>query len=316
MQKIQLIIPEELANTRLDKTCSLLCDLSRTKIQELIGQSHVLVNDKTILLANFKLKEQDKIEISIPPEDYSHITAKEVEFEIVYEDNHLMVINKPAGLVVHPGNGNHDNTLINGLIAYCQNQLSTIGGVTRPGIVHRLDKDTSGLMLVAKSDFIHLELAKQISQRLVERIYLAIIWGLPLKTSDTIETFIGRSQIDRLRMQVTRCGKIATTHYRVIRPLAEKAACLIECKLSTGRTHQIRVHMSHIGHSIIGDQTYGHNSRKIGQIDHKYRASVAKIQRQALHSHKLSFTHPYSKEIMTFESEMPQDLQELLDELS
>ncbi len=316
MDNITFITPVDSDGQRLDAACVVFSDLSRAKIQKLLASGNISVNSFVVSKANTKIRADDVVVINIPTVEPSHISAKQVDFTIVYEDEHLIVIDKPAGLVVHPGNGNQDNTLVSGLLHHCQENLSSIGGAARPGIVHRLDKDTSGLMVIAKNDFAHTELSKQISQRSAQRVYKAIVWGMPVKTNDIIETYISRSRIDRLRMRVTRGeGKIAITQYTVVQVLAGGVASLLECKLGTGRTHQIRVHMSHIGHSIIGDQTYGHNARKINKY-HLAKDAILALKRQALHSCKLSFVHPVTQENMTFESPLPEDLCSLLDSIN
>ncbi|RYE65446.1 MAG: RluA family pseudouridine synthase, partial [Oxalobacteraceae bacterium] len=229
----------------------------------------------------------------------------------VYEDDHLIVIDKPAGLVVHPGAGNHDGTLVNALLYHCRGQLSGIGGVARPGIVHRIDKDTSGLLVVAKSDAAHIGLAEQFADHSIERAYLAVVAGHPKALSGTIDARVGRSDNNRTKMAVLRDdstrGKHAVTHYKVLEMLANCA--LVECRLETGRTHQVRVHMASIGHPLLGDPLYGRPSPAL-------RPLLARLgfQRQALHAAVLGFRHPVSSETMRFESVLAEDMKELIDE--
>jgi 23S rRNA pseudouridine1911/1915/1917 synthase len=290
-----------------------LTSFSRVRIQGLLKTSCIQVNCVIICDQNFKLKNGDVVDVVIPVPKESKIVANKKDFNIVYEDDDLIVVDKPAGLTVHPGAGNIDNTLVNALLDYCGSNLSGIGGVLRPGIVHRLDKDTSGLMVVAKNDLSHIDLSSQISQRLASRIYQAIVWGVPLKTSGIIENFIGRSYTNRLQMKILSKGKFASTSYNLVRILGGGKASIVQCKLKTGRTHQIRVHMTSIGHSIVGDQLYGQNSRKIANyIEIDKRDIVMNFQRQALHSCVLSFKHPRTKIDMQFESQMPNDLQNLI----
>ena len=313
MQILNFVVTEAFNGHRIDKTLSSLSNLSRVRIQALIAGANVKVDSIVILDQNFKLKQESNIEVSIPPPVASHIVAKQIDFSIVYEDDDLIVVNKPDGLTVHPGAGNQSDTLVNALVKHCGDNLSGIGGILRPGIVHRLDKDTSGLMLVAKNDLSHIDLSKQISERSAQRIYKAIVWGVPLKSRAVIENNIGRSPANRMQMKVLSCGKLSSTSYKVIEVLGGNKASIVECKLNTGRTHQIRVHMSHIGHSIIGDQTYGQNARKMQQnLSHEQQDNLLNFKRQALHSFSISFVHPKTKQVMQFESELPQDLKNLI----
>jgi 23S rRNA pseudouridine1911/1915/1917 synthase len=301
---------------RLDKAVALLLNISRVKAQELISQGCVKLNNLQQLTKNSKLTKKDMLEVVIPAPVKSHLTARETFFTIVYEDSDLLVIDKPAGLTVHPGAGNSDDTLVNGLMAYCGDNLSAVGGVLRPGIVHRLDKDTSGLMVVAKNDLSHLSLSQQIAEKKATRMYQAIVWGVPQKTNASIETYIDRSKANRLQMQVAHAGKFAATTYKVTQVLAEGIASIVECTLQTGRTHQIRVHMSHIGHSVVGDQTYGHNLRKVSRIKNEvYKTALQEFKRQALHSLFLSFNHPRTGQQMDFKTCIAQDMQNLLNYL-
>lgn len=317
MKKYNLIIPSDLHGFRLDKALDfLIADYSRTKIQQALKEGNVKVNEVIISVSTFKVKENDAIDITLSEPPILHMQATEIELNIIYEDDDLIVINKPVGLTVHPGVGNHQNTLANALL-YHSKQLSDINGEFRPGIVHRLDKDTSGLMVVAKTNLAHVNLAEQINDRSLVRKYKALVWGVLQPKIKTIKTNIGRHKTDRLKMTVLKFGgKPAVTHCRVEEILINGLMSIVECKLETGRTHQIRVHLSHIGHSIVGDRTYGHNSRKIAVLPENYREAVSSFKRQALHSRYLAFTHPVSGKYLEFEIDWPQDIKELVEVLS
>jgi 23S rRNA pseudouridine1911/1915/1917 synthase len=313
MQELHFIVSAELNNIRLDKAACVLSELSRARIQNLICQNCVQLNQVIINDQDIKVKQDDSIIISIPPAVLTSIEPRNIAFDIVYEDDHVIVINKPPGLTVHPGAGNRDNTLANALVEYCGQNLSEIGGILRPGIVHRLDKDTSGLMVVAKNDLSHASLSAQILERSMRRVYNAVIWGVPTKTKALIETNIARSPNNRTQMRVAREGKFASTHYELTKILDQKIASIVQCKLGTGRTHQIRVHMSHIGHSIIGDQVYGHNKRKINNyVSPEKQQQLESFARQALHSAQLSFLHPLDSREMSFQVDFPKDMQDLI----
>ncbi len=313
MQELHFIVSAELNNIRLDKAACVLSELSRARIQNLICQNCVQLNQVIINDQDIKVKQDDSIIISIPPAVKTSISPRNIAFDIVYEDDHVIVINKPPGLTVHPGAGNRDNTLANALVEYCGQNLSEIGGILRPGIVHRLDKDTSGLMVVAKNDLSHASLSAQILERSMRRVYNAVIWGVPTKTKALIETNIARSPNNRTQMRVAREGKFASTHYELTKILDQKIASIVQCKLGTGRTHQIRVHMSHIGHSIIGDQVYGHNKRKINNyVSPEKQQQLESFTRQALHSAQLSFLHPLDSREMSFQVDFPKDMQDLI----
>lgn len=304
---------------RLDKALSdLHPDLSRARIQSLIAEGCVSLNDRPGITASTKVKEGDRVEVRIPPPVSSHMEAESIALDIVYEDEDLVVINKPAGLVVHPGAGNRSGTLVHALLHHCGDQLSGIGGVQRPGIVHRLDKDTSGLMIVAKTDSAHRHLAAQLSERTLKREYRALVLGVPVPLKGSIDRPLGRHPSNRQRMAITsKGGREARTHYHVIESFRGSCA-LVACRLETGRTHQIRVHMASIKHPLIGDPTYGPPSnavasalRKAGYEDDIIQAVTA-FPRQALHACALSFVHPGSEEIMVFERPLPDDMDKLL----
>ena len=306
---IDLEIPENLHGIRLDKALAILVpELSRTRIKALILGDNVQLNDVIVTDPSQKVSQSQSITIEVPPILDANPVAQDIPLDILYEDNDVIVINKPAGMVVHPAPGNSSNTLVNALLGHCKDSLSGIGGVKRPGIVHRLDKDTSGLMVVAKNDHAHKMLSSQFADRSLSRVYYAIVWGLPSPTSGTIEGNIGRSPNNRQKMaMVAYGGRTAVTHYRVVQPFGVEAS-LVECTLETGRTHQIRVHMTSINHAIIGDTTYGtHRAR--------YKDIKSVIHRQALHAKRIKFIHPTTNKLMEFESDLPEDMLQLIDYL-
>ncbi len=304
---------------RLDKYLSLQdTKLTRNRIKHLIEAQHVSVNDIIVTAPAQKVKTDDIITITIPPLEETHITAQNIPINIVYEDEDLIVINKQAGLTVHPGAGNHDNTLVNALLYHCGDTLSGIGGVQRPGIVHRLDKDTSGLMVVAKNDITHLNLSEQLQERSLKRKYYCFTWGAPFPPSGTIETYIGRHPQHRTKMSISgEAGRHSVTHYNVIETFADKQFALIECQLETGRTHQIRVHMQHLGFPLIGDPLYGsrHLNFKKNNFDEESKLFIKKFTRQALHSKYMRFTHPKLQTELEFHADLdehkPEDMYEL-----
>jgi 23S rRNA pseudouridine1911/1915/1917 synthase len=250
------------------------------------------------------------VTIDVPAPAAALPIAQDIPLTVVFEDEHMLVIDKPAGLVVHPGAGNHDGTLVNALLAYCGDQLSGIGGVRRPGIVHRLDKDTSGLMVVAKTDRAHAALAAQLEARTLKRVYNAVVWGRPMPPAGRIEGNIGRSPNDRKKMAlVPHGGKSAVTHYRMLTPF--KFASIIECRLETGRTHQIRVHLASLGHPLVGDQLYMTRHAPKGAP-----AAARRFSRQALHATQVTFLHPLTKIEMCYSSNLSTDIAGLIDELS
>jgi 23S rRNA pseudouridine1911/1915/1917 synthase len=314
MQDYKFIIDENLVGKRVDQFLADSTEFSRSRVQNLIKSSNLYINDKINSTSKYILKIDDKIQLNVPDPVKSDIRAQERELDIIYEDDHLLVINKQADFTVHPGIGNYDNTLVNALLHHCKDNLSGINGEQRPGIVHRLDRDTTGLMVVAKNDIAHISLSEQIQSRNLKRIYKALVWGLVIPTNGMIDANIDRSRQDRTRMKVVKFGgKTAITHYKTIKIFPLCSISLIECQLETGRTHQIRVHLSHKGNSIVGDQTYGNNSRKLGQ--NSDQITLNNFKRQALHSSYISFTHPVSYEIMEFETDLPEDFQELIESL-
>lgn len=299
---------------RLDKICTrLFSDYSRTKIKDFIEQGRICVNGSisTDPSAIFKTP-QLTITLQPPPPVETHLHATKMNLDIIYEDDSIIVINKPWGLVVHPAPGHEQDTLMNGLLSHYEGNLAPVGGVLRPGLVHRLDKDTSGLLVVAKTDHAFSFLKEQFTTRSISRKYYAFVWGIPNPPQGSIETYISRHPIHRQKMAVSRekKGKHALTHYKTIKTFANNKVSLLACHLETGRTHQIRVHLSHKGYPLIGDPVYGH--KKAPKMSN---ATIDTFSRQALHAFSLQLIHPQTQEAMTFEAPIPEDLQKLQDEL-
>ena len=294
-------INKELAGNRIDKTLpNLDKNLTRVMAQKLIEQGNVKVNGKNVK-TSYKLNENDKVEVEIPEVKEVSIEAQDIPVEVLYEDNDIIVVNKPKGLVVHPANGNPDGTLVNALMKICKGTLSGIGGEIRPGIVHRLDKDTSGVLIVAKNDKAHLALCEQIKNREVKKTYLALTRGIIKENEATINMPIGRSTTDRKKMAVVKTGKEAITHFKVIERFKENT--LLEINLETGRTHQIRVHLSQIGYPIVGDMVYSNGKNKFG------------VQGQMLHAWKIKFMHPITGKEMEIEAPLPPYFKDVLEKL-
>ena len=309
---------------RLDRFLSAqLPDLSRTRIQGLIKEGRVSSGRATIVDAKYRVKPGERFRLEVPPAAPAEPRAEAIPLDVVYEDDGLIVIDKPAGLVVHPGAGHGSGTLVNALIAHCGKSLSGIGGVARPGIVHRLDKDTSGLMVVAKTDRAHRGLAEQFADHgrkgEMERGYLALVWGAPPRPHGTIDAPIGRHPTSRTKMAVRPwgSGREAVTHWRVLATFGPKEAplaSLIECTLETGRTHQVRVHLSSIGHPLIGDPLYGSGFKsKLRALPEPLRGKLAALNRQALHAAHLAFVHPVRGTLLKFNRELPPDLSEIVE---
>jgi 23S rRNA pseudouridine1911/1915/1917 synthase len=301
-------IADDAAAWRLDRAlAAAVPTLSRERLKALISAGSVLgpegapVRDPAM-----KAVPGGTYEISVPEARPAHNEAQDIALEIVFEDAHLLVVDKPAGMVVHPAAGNFDGTLVNALLHHCAGRLSGIGGVARPGIVHRIDKDTSGLLVVAKTDVAHEGLAAQFARHSIDRRYLAIVSGLPVPPAGTIDAPLARSSANRKKMAVVKeaRGKRAVTRYRIVEPLAD--AALVECRLETGRTHQVRVHMASIGHPLLGDPVYGRPKPA-----HRELLKRLNFHRQALHAAALGFVHPVSKQNLSFESALPSDIQEL-----
>jgi 23S rRNA pseudouridine1911/1915/1917 synthase len=313
------------AGMRLDRFLARMApEMSRSRLQALIAQHAVSLNTAelwtTIGDANHRVKLGDVYRLIVPPMVSALPQAQAIPLVIVYEDSDLLVVDKPAGLVVHPAAGNPDGTLVNALLAHCKD-LTGVGGVMRPGIVHRLDKDTSGLIVVAKNERAMKSLSKQFAAHAVERVYNAVIWGAPRLAQGLIEGNLGRSQFDRKRIAVLRDqGKPARTRYKILERFGpERAfAALVECKLETGRTHQIRVHLAHIGHPLVGDATYGRARQSPRARSPEQTAAYEAAQqfgRQALHAGVLGFHHPTGNKVMHFESPWPADFAALVEAL-
>jgi 23S rRNA pseudouridine1911/1915/1917 synthase len=297
---------------RLDKALAEASGLSRERIKALMGEGRVLLGGQEVHQASHKPDAGTAFEIRVPAAAPATAQAQDIPLCVVHEDEHLIVIDKPAGLVVHPAAGNLDGTLVNALLHHCRGQLSGIGGVERPGIVHRIDKETSGLLVVAKTNKAHEGLAKQFADHSIERAYFAVVLGLPIPPAGTVSGHIGRSDHDRKKMAVlhdlNKRGKHAVTHYRLIEAL--DGAALVECRLETGRTHQVRVHMASIGHPLLGDPVYGRTATKFRPLLNQLH-----FARQALHAAVLGFIHPVTGEALRFESKLPADMAGLLVEL-
>lgn len=318
-QVLEHYVSNDEAGTRLDKVLAeAFAELSRARVQALVAEGRLIAGGRTITDANYRVKPAERLTLKIPPARPARPRGEDIPLDVVFEDEHLLVVNKPAGLVVHPAAGNPDGTLVNALIGHCGDSLSGIGGEKRPGIVHRLDKDTSGLMVVAKHDDAHIRLSNAIAARQVSRGYRALVWGVPDPTSGRVEGAIGRSPKNRKKMaMVNSGGKSALTHYALERSWGVAAAQLA-CRLATGRTHQIRVHMAHIGHAVLGDQLYGVRSNAwLQRLPEPAQSAVSSFRRQALHAARLSFHHPATNELLEFERPFPADalaLTEALDE--
>ncbi|MEI3357094.1 MAG: RluA family pseudouridine synthase [Clostridia bacterium] len=301
----KVIVENEEKNQRIDAYLAKKYeDMSRVAVKRLIDEEKILVNNKKTK-ASYKVQENDEITIEeeIPKE--IELKAQNIPLEILYEDNDIIVVNKPKGMVVHPANGNPDGTLVNAVMAICHDSLSGIGGEIRPGIVHRLDKDTSGVIVVAKNDKAHINLSEQIKNHEVEKTYLALVKGFVKENEATINMPIGRSTSNRKKMAVTKSGKQAITHFKVIKRYKthKQDYALLEVKIETGRTHQIRVHLSQIGYPIVGDSTYSNGKNEWG------------IEGQCLHAKSLKFKHPITGKEMYIEAKLPQYYEELLREL-
>ena len=306
---------------RLDKfVAENLTNISRSKIKSLIEKGLITVN-KFKKDPDYKLELNDKISINQKSEESSKLLGEDIKLNIVYEDEDILIINKPAGLVVHPGAGNKSGTLVNALIHYCGNSLSTIGDNSRPGIVHRIDKDTSGLLVVAKNDAAHLNLAKQFEEHTINRKYIALCWGKLKPTAGRLVSLISRSNKNRIKMMSSKIkGKEAITNYKTIETYFDKKgdtyASLVECKLETGRTHQIRVHLTEKGNSIIGDKVYGRTPMlKYRNLNPSVQELIKALPGQALHAYFLGFTHPSKNKIVEFQVVNPEYLSNLINSI-
>lgn len=297
----EYIVSQEEKGKRLDTYIpSVDTDITRTSAQRLIEDGNILVNGKNAKVS-YKIQENDKISVEIPEPKQIELKAQNIPIEIIYEDSDIIVVNKPKGMVVHPANGNPDGTLVNAIMAICKDSLSGIGGEIRPGIVHRIDKDTSGLLIVAKNDNAHVKMSEQIKNHEVKKTYIALVRGVFKENEATIDMPIGRSTSDRKKMAVNKNGKNAITHIKVLKRFDKYT--LLQVNIETGRTHQIRVHLSHIGYPIVGDYTYSNGKNEFDVIG------------QCLHAQKLEFKHPITQKDMCLEAELPQYFKEILDKL-
>ena len=298
----EFIVENEDKNKRIDAYLAKINeDVSRVAIQRLIEEEKVLVNGKKTK-ASYKIPEGDKITKEEEEPQEINLKAQEIPIEIIYEDKDIIVVNKPKGMVVHPGNGNPDGTLVNAIMAICKDSLSGIGGEIRPGIVHRIDKDTSGILIIAKNDKAHINMSNQIKEHKVKKVYVALVRGIVKENQGTVNMQIGRSTKDRKKMAVTKNGKEAITHFEVIKRYSKENCTLLEVKIETGRTHQIRVHLSQIGYPIIGDKTYSSGKNKWN------------IEGQCLHAKSLQFKHPITEKEMYLEAKIPEYFENIIKE--
>ena len=316
-KNINLIVKDDENNLRVDVFVNKREKLiSRTRIKNLILKKKLKLNNKTIFNPSKKVSIGDKINFQIPEPKETSLKPYNFKLDIIHEDDDLLVINKPAGIIMHPGAGNFDETIVNALMHYNKNSLSTIGDELRPGIVHRIDKDTSGLVVIAKNNETHENLSYQFSEHTISRIYQLLIWGKLRPSSGKIDTYITRSSKNRQMMEVSNSkGKRAITNYKTLEIFENEKTptlSLVECKLETGRTHQIRVHMTHMGNSIMGDGKYKKKYKKLKNIDTSLENLIYKLDRQFLHAKTLGFIHPKTKEKMNFSSILPQDLENIL----
>ena len=307
IQTIDVRLEPAHAGWRLDRAlAAAVPTLSRERLKTLIRSGAVEAGGKAVRDPATKVRGEEALRVAVPEPAPGHNEPQDIPLTIAFEDEHLLVVDKPAGLVVHPAAGNLDRTLVNALLHHCGGSLSGIGGVARPGIVHRIDKDTSGLLVVAKTDVAHEGLARQFAAHSIDRRYLAIVNGVPKVTEGTVDAPLARSAANRKKIAIVedRRGKRAVTHWKRLEILED--AALVECRLETGRTHQVRVHMASIGHPLIGDPVYGRSGKTHGNM-----LKELQFHRQALHAAELGFIHPVSKNRLSFSSPMPPDMQEL-----
>lgn len=312
-RQVDIVVPAHQKKERIDKFLAhQIENATRSKVQKAIAQGLVLVNGRPVK-ASHEVSPGDAISCTLPQPPRVKAVSEAIPIEIVYEDEDLIVVNKPAGMVTHPAYGNYTGTLVNALLHHCA-KLSTTDDELRPGVVHRLDKDTSGLIVAAKNDVAHAALARQFSQRTIEREYWAVVWDIFKQRRGTIDASLGRSKSDRKRITVTREGKPAVTEYEVLECFPYLS--LVRLKLRTGRTHQIRVHLAHIGHPVFGDPTYGGRRIAWGGAEAKRKAEVQHLltfmPRQALHAKTLGFIHPATNQFQRFDSQLPRDMKQLL----
>lgn len=317
----KFLITDQEMGSRLDIVLvKLLPSLSRSNLKKIIESKQVKINNSIIESPSKKLKENDVIEINLIPKKEIKILSANIKLDIIHEDKDILVVNKPSGMVVHPGAGNYNNTLVNALIYKYKKKLSNINGNTRPGIIHRIDKETSGLLVVAKNNNAHADLGQQFSNHSITRTYHALCWGVLRPLSGRIETLIGRSRKNRQLMSVTEIsGKKAITNYTTLKVFEIKdipKISFVECQLETGRTHQIRVHLAYKGCSLLGDQQYGKKNLKFKKINEDFESMLKILNRQALHAKSLGFIHPTTKKFMNFDSVLPKDFKKILDLLN
>ena len=300
MDEFKFEVTEESSGERIDKFITNCIDsLTRSYIQKMIAQEKCFVNGKPVK-ASFRVKDEDEVAFSLPENVEPDIAAEDIPLDILYEDDDVLVVNKPKGMVVHPAPGHYSGTLVNAVMYHCKGSLSGINGVMRPGIVHRIDKDTSGSLIICKNDMAHNSIAAQLKEHSVRRVYHAIVYGVLKEDEMTVDMPIGRDPKNRLKMAVVPDGKRALTHIRVLKRFEKYT--YIACRLETGRTHQIRVHMSHIGHPILGDEVYASG-----------RKSPIKCEGQVLHAKVIGFVHPRSKEYIEFDAPLPDEFRHLLE---
>jgi len=311
LQTIKVRLEPGHAGWRLDRAlAATIPTLSRERLKSLIRIGAVEASGAALRDPAIKVRGNEDLTVAVPEPTPAHNVAQDIPLRVVFEDEHLLVVDKPAGLVVHPAAGNPDGTLVNALLHHCGGSLSGIGGVARPGIVHRIDKDTSGLLVVAKTDVAHEGLAKQFAAHSIERRYLAIVTGVPKASEGKVDAPLARSSANRKKIAIVEGnrGKRAVTHWRRLTLLRD--AALVECRLETGRTHQVRVHMASLGHPLVGDPVYGRSGKTHGSL-----LKELGFHRQALHAAELGFIHPVTKHRLSFASAMPADMQELFNAL-
>ena len=298
----KLVVNEQNAGIRIDAyIANEMEELSRMAVKRLVEENQIKLNGKIVTKISYKVQKDDEIEVNIPEIKQVDLKAQDIPVEVVYEDSDIIVVNKPKGLVVHPANGNWDGTLVNAIMSICKDSLSGIGGEIRPGIVHRLDKDTSGLLIIAKNDKAHIQMSEQIKNREVKKIYYALVRGIVPENEATINMPIGRSNKDRKKMAVVKDGKEAITHFKVLKRFSKYT--LLEVKIDTGRTHQIRVHLSEIGYPVVGDEIYSNGKNEFG------------VHGQLLHAKSLDFKHPITGKEMHLEAQLPTEFANILKQL-
>ena len=320
MTNYSFIVNEDFNNKRIDQVvANQYPKISWTKVNKIIKNKLLKLNGKTFNDPSAKVRLGDQIEFENLKEEIVDLVPKKMDLKIIFEDEDIIIIDKPIGMVVHPGAGNFENTMVNGLLYHCKNKLSGISGEDRPGIVHRIDKDTSGLLVVAKNDQAHAFIAKQFEEHTIKRSYLVFVYGILRPLHGRIETLIGRNKTNRQKMSADVAkGKEAITNYETLEVFKGSKILdisLVKCVLETGRTHQIRVHMSHKGNPILGDQTYGKKIKKLRGVDQEFEDILKSLKRQALHAHTLGFVHPKTNQDVFYASELPEDLNKLKNRL-